>query len=251
MSAHKEEREGPTLPRHEQDALAFRQAVKRLRKHKGWTQNQLATELRKAGMTEFTQVAVARLERGERSVKLGEAGVIADVLDSTLAEMTTPDEPARRPLTNSISLLDKMEKYASDAIGFTAFYEMQRYSLALNLEELVKLKSENKLSALEMDVLKSRLVSILINHQAPPITSSSLEIHESALYYNLRDYGVIEDFYEVRPYLSEIEERLSNALEQLGLLDEILDEELKGITVERLQELSSSSEKYGLSKGDS
>lgn len=78
------------MPKSERDAYLFRLHVERLREEKGWTQNQLATELNKAGLSEFKQITVARLEKGTRTVKLGEAGVIAKVLGSTIDHMLTP-----------------------------------------------------------------------------------------------------------------------------------------------------------------
>lgn len=69
--------------------------MKRLREEKGWTQNQLATELCKAGLDSFKQITVARIEEGKRAVKLEEAGVIAQVLDSHVHYMLTPPQALR------------------------------------------------------------------------------------------------------------------------------------------------------------
>lgn len=78
----KEEKDILEMSKAERDKHLFRHHMKRLREEKGWTQNQLATELCKAGLDSFKQITVARIEEGKRAVKLEEAGVIAQVLDS-------------------------------------------------------------------------------------------------------------------------------------------------------------------------
>lgn len=75
---------------HEKTDELFRTAVKNLREDKGWTQNQLASELRDAGLSEFRQTTVARLENGDRAIKLGESKIIAAVLGSNTDEMILP-----------------------------------------------------------------------------------------------------------------------------------------------------------------
>ncbi|SLE83072.1 Helix-turn-helix [Mycobacteroides abscessus subsp. bolletii] len=74
------------------DEYIFRQAVKDLRERKGWTQNQLAVKLQEAGLEEYRQTTVARLEKGTRAVRLGESGVIAKTLGVTVEEMLLPPE---------------------------------------------------------------------------------------------------------------------------------------------------------------
>lgn len=97
------------LPKHEQDALAFRQSVKRLREAKGWTQNHLAERLREAGLEEFHQITVARLETGRRAVRLGEAGVIASVLGSTVQAMLRLSKENKLELESN-KQIDRLKK---------------------------------------------------------------------------------------------------------------------------------------------
>lgn len=66
---------------------AFRRSVAKLREAKGWSQNRLAQELQEAGLSEYRQATVARLENGQRTLKLGEARVIASVLHTSVEEM--------------------------------------------------------------------------------------------------------------------------------------------------------------------
>lgn len=88
----KEEKDILEMSKAERDKHLFRHHMKRLREEKGWTQNQLATELCKAGLDSFKQITVARIEEGKRAVKLEEAGVIAQVLGSYVHFMLTPPE---------------------------------------------------------------------------------------------------------------------------------------------------------------
>lgn len=88
----KEEKDILEMSKAERDKHLFRHHMKRLREEKGWTQNQLATELCKAGLDSFKQITVARIEEGKRAVKLEEAGVIAQVLDSYVHYMLAPPE---------------------------------------------------------------------------------------------------------------------------------------------------------------
>ncbi|MGH1979289.1 helix-turn-helix transcriptional regulator [Rothia sp. L_38] len=71
----------------ERDEAAFRESVIKLRKEKGWSQNRLAKELQDAGLTEYRQATVARLENGERTLKLGESRVIAEIFETSVEEM--------------------------------------------------------------------------------------------------------------------------------------------------------------------
>lgn len=76
----------------ERDEAIFRQAVKDLREKKGWSQNQLANELRNAGLEEYRQTTVARLEKGTRAIRLGESRVIAHTLGASVEEMLLPSD---------------------------------------------------------------------------------------------------------------------------------------------------------------
>lgn len=91
----KEEKDILEMSKAERDKHLFRHHMKRLREEKGWTQNQLATELCKAGLDSFKQITVARIEEGKRAVKLEEAGVIAQVLGSYVHYMLTPPKALR------------------------------------------------------------------------------------------------------------------------------------------------------------
>ena len=58
---------------------AFGDRLKRYRERNGWTQAQLAAQLSANGLFGMTAAQVYRIEKGERSVRAIEAGVLADL----------------------------------------------------------------------------------------------------------------------------------------------------------------------------
>lgn len=68
----------------------FAANVKALREERGWSQGELASRLRDAGLESFHPTTVVRMEKGERLVRLGEARVIADVLGTLVGVMVAP-----------------------------------------------------------------------------------------------------------------------------------------------------------------
>lgn len=68
----------------------FAASVKALREERGWSQGEFATRLRDAGLDSFHPTTVARIEKGERLVRLGEARVVADVLGTLVGVMVAP-----------------------------------------------------------------------------------------------------------------------------------------------------------------
>lgn len=94
----------------ERDEAAFRESVIKLRKEKGWSQNRLAKELQDAGLTEYRQATVARLENGERTLKLGESRIIANIFGTTVEKMISMPE-----LSGYTNLLEKIGIRQTDA----------------------------------------------------------------------------------------------------------------------------------------
>ena len=63
----------------------------RLRRiQRGWSQSEVARRMQSSGWPKYSQVAVNRTEEGTRAVRLDEAVALADLLDVSLVEMTTP-----------------------------------------------------------------------------------------------------------------------------------------------------------------
>jgi len=58
----------------------FGRSVRDARARLGWSQTELAKQLQAAGVANFHQTTVARLEKGERPTRLDEAAGIAVVL---------------------------------------------------------------------------------------------------------------------------------------------------------------------------
>ncbi len=70
---------------------SFRSEMQRLRVERGLTQADLAQQLRDRGLA-LHQQTVARIEAGQRSIRLNEALVIADALGSDINRMVTPED---------------------------------------------------------------------------------------------------------------------------------------------------------------
>ncbi len=79
----------PSLEQDSYDEL-FGLEVRAQRENKAWSMTEFAAKLSDAGLANFHPTTVARMERGERPVRLNEAVVIASVLGSSLARMVRP-----------------------------------------------------------------------------------------------------------------------------------------------------------------
>ncbi|WP_430497870.1 helix-turn-helix domain-containing protein [Micromonospora trifolii] len=64
----------------------FGAQVRRAREERGWSQEALARKLRDTAGIELHQTAIARLERGERAIRLNEVTALARILDLDLTE---------------------------------------------------------------------------------------------------------------------------------------------------------------------
>lgn len=66
---------------------------KHLRMLKGWSQSELARQMREvSGWEKYSQVAVSRTEDGERVVRLDEAIALSHVLDTTVNYLISPPD---------------------------------------------------------------------------------------------------------------------------------------------------------------
>lgn len=79
----------------EWDDLQFRTEMERLRTSNKWTQGQLAERLRDNGLPDFLQTTVSKIEKGTRSVRLGEARIIANTFGTTVQMMTVASDQLR------------------------------------------------------------------------------------------------------------------------------------------------------------
>lgn len=66
--------------------------MRRRRDELGLSRNQLAVIAKDSGLTNFHPTTIARVESGERAVKLHEAMALASILDTTLERLTVDSE---------------------------------------------------------------------------------------------------------------------------------------------------------------
>lgn len=111
----------------------FRQSMRVLREAKGWSQADLARQLAKAGLDEFHQTTIARMEKGTRAIRLGEAVTISQVLGTSVESMRKPSgdlgsivklTSRRRELVQAqIELTASVRKYYEAAYNFFSYAE--------------------------------------------------------------------------------------------------------------------------------
>jgi transcriptional regulator with XRE-family HTH domain len=100
------------------DEERFTANLRRLREAKGWSQNELATQMRRKGWGSFRQTTISRLEKGEQSVRIGEARALASLLGVTVDDMAlTASEEAeavaqlREAIEQCTKALDRIDMY--------------------------------------------------------------------------------------------------------------------------------------------
>lgn len=70
------------------DEANFARRMAERREVMGMSQSALARAMVERGFSNYSQMTVSRTEKGERPIRLGEARVLADLLGSSVAEMT-------------------------------------------------------------------------------------------------------------------------------------------------------------------
>ena len=76
------------------DEERFVASLRRLREERGWSQSELATKMREQGWASFRQTTISRLEKGEQSVRIGEARALAQLLGVSVDAMLAPSQEA-------------------------------------------------------------------------------------------------------------------------------------------------------------
>ncbi|WFR84649.1 helix-turn-helix transcriptional regulator [Arthrobacter sp. Y-9] len=112
----------------------FGLAVKQLRENEGWTMSELATRLSDAGLTNFHPTTVARMERGERPVRLSEAVVIARLFDVGVDDLVAETRSEVMELEEYIASLKSAHKLAGRWLHSVEFYSGLLRDLASRLE---------------------------------------------------------------------------------------------------------------------
>jgi transcriptional regulator with XRE-family HTH domain len=113
----------------------FRERMAELREAKGMTQTDLARVLRDRHGLRFHQQIVARIEGGERPVRLNEAHLIAQVLETNLGAMTAVTGSA-----DSLRMALQLAQGRLDAAaaGLVVFLDNSAEELAPLTDELEK-----------------------------------------------------------------------------------------------------------------
>jgi transcriptional regulator with XRE-family HTH domain len=113
----------------------FAERMAELREAKGMTQTDLARALRDRHGLRFHQQIVARIEAGERPVRLNEAHLIAQVLETNLSAMT-----AVTGSTDSLRMAMQLAQGRLDAAaaGLVVFFDDRAEELPALTDELEK-----------------------------------------------------------------------------------------------------------------
>ena len=113
----------------------FREEMKRIRQLLGWTQTDLANQVKNFGLP-FHQQTIQRIEKGERPVRLDEAYAIAQCLESDLASMTAPGSLDTRSLIYAVSFLGRRsENISVEIANWDSDLEDAVEQLAFELQE--------------------------------------------------------------------------------------------------------------------
>ncbi|SER80239.1 Helix-turn-helix domain-containing protein [Pedococcus cremeus] len=92
------------------DEERFTANLRRLREAKGWSQNELATRMRGRGWESFRQTTVSRLEKGEQSVRIGEARALADLLGVTVDDMALTESAEAQAIAELRAAIEECTK---------------------------------------------------------------------------------------------------------------------------------------------
>lgn len=114
----------------------------------GWTQVEMASKLQQAGLSNFHPTTVSRVEKGERTVSMGEATAISRVLRRSLDDLTAPPVEYQRA-RRLARILDRIGTEHEWALRHVKKLLKYRQALWLHLWE-VDYSDEQKSSALEI-----------------------------------------------------------------------------------------------------
>lgn len=120
----------------------FGAMVQEYREIRKLSKTDFARQLREAGLTNFHPTTVTRVEKGERPVKLGEASVIAQVLETQLDNLVeVPMEPWELLRSELEEYGERVETYAK----WSAYWEVAMEEFALRaLHEADELEQKIK-----------------------------------------------------------------------------------------------------------
>lgn len=97
-------------------ARMFGQNLKQIREDKGWSQSELARQMKARGWDTYSQVAISRTEDGVRSVRLDEALALAEVLEIELTDFISADM-TETELKTAVQNTRRAGQDVRDAVG--------------------------------------------------------------------------------------------------------------------------------------
>ena len=110
----------PLVDRESPSQIHFRKRARREREQRGWSQADVAKKLTAKGIDKIHPTTVAKIESGDREVKLDEATAIADLFDMSLDVLVARHSTERREdeLTYYLrQLRDNARRHASQVGG--------------------------------------------------------------------------------------------------------------------------------------
>lgn len=186
---------------------AIARNIKKARERSGYSQAEIAKLLTEAGVPGIHQTTIARIESGERTVRLAEALVIARILDYRVEDLVESSESAKlRDMLDGLQKdvermkaasqqllytrhelskeLDRKFPWHPDGASVTAEYikvNPVRYDL---LDELLALNSSpDVVIRHEYENLRRSLIAH-VKHPTPFVDSRSMELLEEAMEYS-------------------------------------------------------------------
>ncbi len=104
------------------DEANFARKMVELRDGAGMSQSELARQMIARGFETYSQMTVSRTEKGDRPIRLGEARVLAEILGSSVDEMTRGtdlEESLRMADKIRGNLVSSMMRVAGDLADYT------------------------------------------------------------------------------------------------------------------------------------
>lgn len=134
----------------------FRENMRATREQEGISQGELSKRLTDAGWTVFHQTTVARIESGNRPVKLDEAAAIAQALNSTLPILITSPKAVGilYAVTEDTALLLESHDEAVERLRYLAAV---RQSLKLSMSQLERRQEAGDFKPGDSDAATFRL----------------------------------------------------------------------------------------------
>lgn len=190
----------------------FAHAMKGLRELRGYSQNQFASALNKAGLNDFYQTTVSRIEKGDRAVRLNEALIIARVLGTSVDAMLTPDEVSKK-VTDVYRELASLQLYRGEFEKHIDSLEIFRLQAIMALEKINALTDIDR-STSDVDTL---LESLANDNEDGNMTKLLTESAYDIVTNNLKIWTATDSEESVRKILEGHTQRAEKVIQDLDL----------------------------------